>query len=149
VTPDPGKVLLAISAALGGQVLPEVKTPFGQQTVGLSAMLLVLLAQDYDRVAARLAEENLAVLGLLRRARALVADPALQERIAALEANAPNADLAVSALERENDALRGVLIDVHAGVESMPGDEAAALNTAIWAELCQSARRRHTELPQG
>ncbi len=144
MTPDAPKVLGALAGALGVQVLPEVKTPFAQQTVGLSATLLVLLAQDYDRAAAVLAEENLAVRALLARASTLVSADQ-RARISTLDDRAPNADLRISALTRENSELRRLLIDVHAAVEGLPGAEARALDESIWQELRSSTARRHVE----
>ena len=42
--PDPPKVLYAMAGTLGGQIMPELQTPFGQQTAGLSATLAIFLA---------------------------------------------------------------------------------------------------------
>ena len=62
--PEPQKVLFAMAGALG-MLAPEVGTAFGQQTSGLSAALSMVLAQEWDRAASRLVEENVAVTGLL------------------------------------------------------------------------------------
>ncbi|MCZ2111721.1 MAG: hypothetical protein LC118_19535 [Dehalococcoidia bacterium] len=145
MTPDVPKVLNALIGSLAMGVGPEVQTPFAQQTVGLGAALLFFLAQDFDRAASRLVEENAAMLELLSRARVILSDPVLQDRIAELEKRTPGSDLHVSALQRENDDLKRALIDVHAAVETLPGDEAATLNQAIWDELRDSTKRRHIE----
>lgn len=145
MTPDVPKVLNALIGSLAMGVGPEVQTPFAQQTVGLGAALLFFLAQDFDRAASRLVEENAAMLELLSRARVILADPVLQDRIVELEKRTPGSDLHVSALQRENDDLKRALIDVHAAVETLPGDEAATLNQAIWDELRDSTKRRHIE----
>jgi len=145
MTPDATKVLAALAGVLGTQVLSEVKTPFAQQSVGLSATLLMLLAQDYDRAAAVLAEENLAVRALLGRTAAVLQDQGLRSRIATLDGRTPNADLRISALTRENGELRSLLVEVHAAVEELPGAEAEALNESIWQELRSSTARRHVE----
>ena len=55
----------------------------------------------------------------------------------------PAADLHVTALQAENDDLRRVLIDVHAAVDGVEGDELEPLNRLIWDELRESTRRRH------
>ncbi len=145
MTPDAPKVLGALAGALAMQVLPEVRTPFGQQSVGLAATLLVLLAQDYDRAPACLAEENLSVRHLLRRAEGLPLEHGLRARIAELETRPSNPDLRISALTRENNELRGILVDVHAAVETIGGTEASAVDEAIWEELRKSTQRRHLE----
>lgn len=145
MTPDVPKVLNALVGSLAMGVMQEVQTPFAQQTVGLGAALLFFLSQDFDRSVSRLVEENAATLELLSRGRVLVSDAALQDRIVELETRTFGSDLRVSALQRENDELRGALIDVHAAVERLPGDEAVKLNDAIWDELRASTRRRHVE----
>jgi len=145
MTPDVPKVLNALVGSLAMGVMQEVQTPFAQQTVGLGAALLFFLSQDFDRSASRLFEENAATLELLSRARVVVSDAALQDRITELEKRTFGSDLRISALQRENDDLRAVLIDVHAAVEALPGDDAAKLNQAIWDELRASTRRRHVE----
>lgn len=145
MTPDVPKVLNALVGSLAMGVMQEVQTPFAQQTVGLGAALLFFLSQDFDRSASRLVEENAATLELLSRARVIVSDTALQDRIVELEMRTLGSDLRISALQRENDELRTVLIDAHAAVENIPGDEASKLNDAIWDELRASTRRRHTE----
>ena len=145
MTPDVPKVLNGLVGSLAMGVMQEVQTPFAQQTVGLGAALLFFLSQDFDRSASRLFEENAATLELLSRARVVVSDAALQDRITELEKRTFGSDLRISALQRENDDLRAVLIDVHAAVEALPGDDAAKLNQAIWDELRASTRRRHVE----
>jgi hypothetical protein len=144
MTPDVTKVLRALAGVLGTQVLSEVKTPFTQQSVGFSATILLLLVQDYDRAAAVLAEENLAVRALLKQAAPMAGDE-LRALIAALDGLAPNADLRISALTRENGELRSMLVDVHALAEGLSGAGAAELDASIWQELRRSAARRHVD----
>ena len=140
--PEPQRVLYAMAGALG-MLAPEVVTAFGQQTSGLSAALSMVLAQEWDRAASRLVEENVAVTGLLERARLIVKDDILHARLNDLVDRIPATDLHVSALQAENDELRRLLTDVHAAVDGVEGDELELLNRLIWDELRESTRRRH------
>ena len=140
--PEPQKVLFAMAGALG-MLAPEVGTAFGQQTSGLSAALSMVLAQEWDRAASRLVEENVAVTGLLERARLVIRDEVLHARINVVVDRIPATDLRVSALQTENDDLRRLLADVHAEVDGSAGDEPELLNRLIWDELRESTRRRH------
>lgn len=140
--PNPDRVLVTMAGALGA-LTTEVRTPFGAQTAGLSAMLSGVLAQEWDRAAARLVAENVAITGLLERARLIVTDEAVHSRLEGLIARIPASDLRVSALQAENDELRAVLIDVHAAVDGVPGEQHELLNRLIWDELRESTRRRH------
>ncbi len=141
--PDPPKVLYAIAGTLAAQVMPQVGTPFGQQSTGLAATLSGLLAQEFDRAASRLVEENNAVIGILHAALPLVGDANLGLQLTAAVAQPPPTDFHVSALQARNDELRGLLIEVHRLVESEPGEAAELLNARIWDELRESTRRRH------
>ncbi len=140
--PEPQRVLYAMASALG-MLTPEVTTAFGQQTSGLSAALSMVLAQEWDRAASRLVEENVAVAGLLERARILITDEILHARLNEVVDRIPATDLRVTALQAENDDLRRLLTDVHAAVDGAEGDEMELLNRLIWDELRESTRRRH------
>jgi hypothetical protein len=144
--PDVPRVLNGIAISLATEVVREVQTPFGQNNISHAAGLLMMIAQEFDRAAARLVEENAAILAILARAQSAMEDPGLQDRIVRELSEVPGQDLHVSVLQAENDRLRALLIDVHAAVESMPGAEAEALDRLIWDELRESTRRRHLAL---
>ncbi len=141
--PDTPKVLFGIAGQLLVQIMPEVRTPIAGQTLTLSAALLSMVAQEFDRAASRLVEENRAVRTLLADARGVVGEPSLRSRIDAETADLQEHDFHVSALQAVNDRLRTLLTDVHAEIEATPGDVAANLNERIWDELKESTRRRH------
>lgn len=144
--PDVPRVLNGVALTLSTSIMGEVRTPIGQQAIGHAAGLLFMIGVEFDRAAARLVEENTAVLGILARAQSSLEDPWLQDRIARELGEVPGEDLHVSALQTENDRLRALLIDVHAAVEAMEGAECEALDRMIWDELRESTRRRHMDL---
>src|SRR4051794_40264934 len=65
MTPDPGRVLAQMAAALRTDLVPDVRSPFGQQLALLAGTVADVLAQEIDRLADRLHEENAAVAVLL------------------------------------------------------------------------------------
>jgi len=140
--PEPQRVLFTIAGALGA-VTAEVGSAFGQQTTGLSAALAMVLAQEWDRAASRLGEENVAITGLLERARIVVKDEVLHAKLNELVNRIPATDLRVSALQLENDEIRRMLIEIHAEVDGADGTEEELLDRLIWDELRESTRRRH------
>jgi len=141
--PDVPLVLNGIAGTLATQVLPEVRTPYGQQTVGLASQLCFMIAQEFDRAAARLVEEDAAILALFERSLPLLEEGPLRERIQQALGTVPGEDLRVSALQAENDRLRGLLTSLHAAVEAIESPEGEKLNELIWDELRESTRRRH------
>ena len=142
--PDPSKVLMGVAMALLTKVTPDVRSPFGQQNAGMAGALAAALAQEVDRLADRLHTESQVVSALLRDARPCV-DSSLQANIDAAVAIRP-ADIRVSTLQAQNDALRLVLCDVHAAVEEQETPAARVMDERIWAELIESTNRRHIEI---
>ncbi|GAB4328769.1 MAG: hypothetical protein Kow0010_12820 [Dehalococcoidia bacterium] len=143
--PDPPMVLRGIGQTLATRVLPELRTPFGFQTVGLAAGILNMVAQEYDRAAARLVEENDVLRQLFSDAVEVVEDSNLRARLRGAADESPARDYRVSTLQAENDALRALLIELHAAVERQTGGTARELNERIWDELLESTRRRHVQ----
>jgi hypothetical protein len=141
--PDPPLVLNGIVAEFARHVAPELRTPYAQGVFGLGVTMLTMLAQEYDRAAARLVEENDAIAALLEDISYVVEDTMLRDRIGAELQTPRHTNLRVSALEPENDRLRLLLIEAHAAVEGLDSPEARVLNERVWAELQESTRRRH------
>jgi hypothetical protein len=141
--PDVPLVLNGIASTLVTNVLPQVRSPYGQQTVGLASQVCFMIAQEFDRAAARLVEEDAAILALFERSLPLLEEGPLRERVRQALETVPGEDLHVSALQAENDRLRGLLITLHGTVEAIATPEAEKLNELIWDELRESTRRRH------
>lgn len=113
-------VLAELAALMAKNATPGVPEAERASDLGLSAMLLGIAAEMWDRGAAVLVEENRALRALLGE-------------------SGDDGDLRLSALKAENDRLRGALIEAHAAAEAA-GD--AARCEAIWAELAASTERR-------
>lgn len=114
----------AVLAELAGLMLrnaaPDVAPAERASELGLSAALMGVAAEIWDRQAHILVEENRALRNLLGE---VGGDP----------------DLHLSALQAENDRLRAALISVHAAAETAGDTER---QDAIWAELVASTERR-------
>ena len=146
--PDPPVVLQGIAVSMFTQVVPDVRTAFGQSLAGTVGMLNLILAQEFDRAADRLVKENVVLVDLLEDAARVVGDDSLGQRVAGCRKELSPDGFLVSTLQAANDRLRAVLIDVHAAVEATEGEAAEAMNERIWDELRESTRRRHTEVPR-
>jgi hypothetical protein len=141
MTPNTRAILMDLAQRMGGLYAPDLKSPYLAGSAGLTAAVLMMAAEESDRTAHRLAEENRAIRAILKEAGALPPPVDLAERLRNL-ADGDESDLRISALQVVNDALRDVLTDLHAFVETQPGETAAALAAAIWSELAASTRRR-------
>jgi len=139
--PDVDRLLEVGAVMLMTRMGPALPTAYERSSAGALGVLLLAVREEFERGAARRAEENGALRALFDDARGVVEDATLSARLReAVEA--PAAALTISALEAENATLRGLLVDLHAHVETLDGAEAAALVEAIWAELARSTERR-------
>ena len=120
MTPQVPAVLMELSGLLMRNAQPGVPEAERASELGISAMLLAVTAEIWDRQAHILVEENQAI-------RAILGQPGA------------DADLRLSVLQPENNRLRAALIDAHAAAEAA-GD--AAKQAAIWTELAASTERR-------
>jgi hypothetical protein len=134
-------VLNGLARTLMMDLAPHVVAAYAGQTLQLGAMLCTMIAQEFDRAAARLVEENAAVEALLADAAGVVGDAEIGRLAAAREPS-----LLVSALQARNRDLRAALTRLHAHVETLDTPPARALEARIWAELVESTRRRVLDL---
>ena len=126
-------------------VAPHVTPAYRQSSVGVSALLLGMVREEWDRAAARRSEENAALRALFRDAAPAQTDTDLRRRLEEAAASSEKS-LLISDLERANDALRSLLIVLHAQVELQTGPEARRIENAIWRELRASTERRKLAL---
>lgn len=139
--PDMQIALQKLSQSLLMQVAPAVGVDYLQRNTALSAIMLQVVAEEWDRAAARRVEENGAMRKLFGEARGVVADQPLAQRLAE-EAGGADADLRIAALDAANKRMRALLIELHAHVETLGTAEAQRIEDAIWAELKRSTERR-------
>jgi hypothetical protein len=120
MNPKAPSVLAELAGLLVRSAMPGVAEAERASDLGLSAALLGVAAEIWDRQAHILVEENRAVRALLGEVGA-------------------DGDLHISTLQAENDRLRAALIEAHAAAEASDDAERQA---AIWAELVAATERR-------
>jgi hypothetical protein len=120
MNPPVPAVLAELAALMLKNAMPGAPEPERASDLSLSAMLLGIAAEVWDRQAELLVEENRAIRALLGEGGT---DPGLR----------------LSVLKAENDRLRAALIEAHAAAEAA-GDGPRA--DAIWAELVAATERR-------
>lgn len=143
--PDVPKLLEIVSSRLLFDVAPNVQPSYRQQSVGITGMLLTMVREETERAAARRVEENAALRALFGRAATQIGDAALKSRLADAAASR-DPSLLLSELENANQALRALLIELHAHVEEEKAPWARALDAEIWRELVVSTERRRLSL---
>jgi hypothetical protein len=143
--PEPTQVLEVMGLGLVSDLAAHVDDPYRQSTLQVNAALLLAVREEFDRAAARRVEENHALRQLFAGAVAVVAEDGLRTRLRDAAAT-EDASLLVPDLERGNNELRALLVDLHAHVEELRGDEARSLEKTIWRELRASTERRRLSL---
>lgn len=144
--PDVPLALQKLAGSLLTEVAPAVGVDYLQRNTGVSAIMLQLASEEWERAAARRVEENAALRAIFRDAAGVAVGPTLRARLAAAAAAGGDADLRISALDAANASLRALLIELHAEVETLDGPAARRLEDAIWAELRRSTERRALSL---
>ncbi|MGD9660376.1 MAG: hypothetical protein AB7U63_03810 [Porticoccaceae bacterium] len=134
--PDVTSVALDFSARLANDLAPNL-SGFEAVNASMIAASLAMIAEEWDRAANRLVEENRAIRAILEKAAELFDDDNLRQLKGQLEP-----DFRISTLEAHNDRLRDALISVHEKTEQSGDLQAKALETSIWHELRLSVERR-------
>ena len=143
--PDAGKLLAVAAAHLMVRTAPALEPGYEQSSVAGLAALLMAAGEEFERAASRRVEENTELRRLFREGAEVCEDADLCGRLE--EAAAGRAgSLLLSELERSNAALRGLLIELHARVETLDSDAARGLERAVWRELVASTERRRLGL---
>jgi hypothetical protein len=139
--PNNDKLLRLIASSLATEIYPQINSSYHQAALAQIIELLVGVAADLDQAASRLIEENHQIRAVFGNAVQIVTDSDLKERLeAAIQAE--DTDFTISALDKSNQALMALLIELHAQVEIQEGEEAKKIETAIWQELTMRAMRR-------
>jgi hypothetical protein len=137
--------LIRLLQTMGGSLMSgttlSLREDYQQKTGLVLGVLLMIASEEGDRLVDRLVEENAALRDLFARARTVVEDRPLAERLEEAAAR-EDGSLRVSSLQPENHRLRALLVDLHASVEEDPSEAARSLEDAIWAELARSSQRR-------
>ena len=139
--PDVDLTLQLIAASLMSEVAPKISDDYSQRDSMLTAMLLQIAAEEWDRAAARRVEENRTLRRLFAEAARQIEDGDLRGRLEAASGE-EDESVRISDLNRSNDGLRTLLIELHAHLEEIDTEAARRIEAAIWEELRVSTQRR-------
>jgi hypothetical protein len=126
--PGVSRSVANFAGLLRNDIAPEL-TGFRAGNAGMMAEMFDMVAQEWDRAAARLVAENAALRAVLARG-------------GVTDVPADDGDLRISALEAANETLRLRLIDLHIAVEQRNDHAAKSLEEAIWALLRDGVENR-------
>ena len=139
--PEMTRFLEIASAHLMTKTAPALGLGYEQSNLLALAAMLAAVRHEFERAAAWRVEENGALRRLFAEAAPAVRATELRERLEEAAAG-EDSSLIVSDLDRNNAALRGLLINLHAHVEELDSPEARLIEEKIWRELAASTERR-------
>jgi len=134
-------ILQTVANSLMNEHMPAATTEKAQADFGLSAVLIGVVSEEFERAAARRIEENDELRRLFSESLAVVEDEGLKEQLRD-SAGEGDGDYRVSALDKANGDLLGLLIELHGHVEGLEGKGARRTEEAIWQVLENWTKRR-------
>lgn len=134
-------ILRTLGMVLATKYMPLLETDHARAELGLTALILGVISEEFERVAHRRIEENREMRNIFQKAVSVVADNDLKKRLAEASEKI-EVDFHTSALDKLNCELQEVFIDLHAHLEDLEGTQARELEAAVWQELEKRVQRR-------
>ena len=138
-------ILTRLVGPLFGEIsaaLPEESYTRG--TTQVVGSLLLLAAREYEEGADMLVWENKEIRKLLGEGAALMNEAEASTRMEQA-ARTLDESFLISTLEKNNDALKRMLIELHSAVEHRGDDASQKMNEAIWKFLRESAEKHRID----
>lgn len=148
MTPEADRILGLLAGQMMTDMAPLLPADYAKGAVALTALVMALAAQEYDRAAEIRTTENAEMRALFKTLAPLIEDAHLKAELEDAAART-DASLKISRLNESNYALRRLMIALHAHVETLTGDAARDAEAQIWRLLKTFAGRRLLHLPQG
>ena len=139
--PQGDYILRTVATTLATKYLPMLEVEHAKSELGLTALLMGVVSEEFERAAHRRIEENRALRKIFLEALPVVEDEDLKRRLNEAIGKEEK-DFHVSALDKLNCELQEVLIELHASVETLDGEDARNLEKSIWQELERGVKRR-------
>lgn len=140
--PSPELVLNQAFARIAMELGPALPPGYGQGSATLMGVLLLMVAQEFNRAAEIRERENALMRNLFADVGPRTSD-ALRERLASA-AGEPDTSINVAALDRANGELKRLLIELHSFAEQTND---RALELRILKLLSEGAAARQVFLP--
>ena len=139
--PSGEQILQTVANALITEYVPAMAAEKAQAELGLFALLIGVVSEEMERAVARRVEENQELRKLFSDSLSVVQDEDLRDRLSKAAAG-KETDYRVSALDKVNCELLELLTEFHRYVEGLEGEEARAVEEAIWKALENWTKRR-------
>ena len=126
--------LRGVLDTLDTRIAPALAEGFSGEVMRLAGLVLAITTNSLDNAAALRVAENDAMRSLFRGTADSVDDAVLAGQLRAAGAEA-GSGLRISELDRDNDRLRGLLVDLHVRAEDQDSPAARTTESRIWRML--------------
>jgi hypothetical protein len=141
VKPQADQILRTIASTLITQYLPGIEKEHEKAELGISAILMMAAAEEFDRAAHRRIVENHELRRIFAASLSVIKGDDLKRRVKeASEKEEENYHISV--LDKVNCELQEVFIELHTHIEALEGEGARKIHEAIWTELENWTKRR-------
>lgn len=134
MTLSPEMCLRGVIDMLNERITPALTDSFAVETARLAGLVLAITTNGIDDAAAIRIAENDAMRALFKDAAGVVAVAALADKLEHA-ATTTASGYKLSELDRDNAALRSLLVDLHVAVENQSGAPARTIDSRIWRML--------------
>lgn len=127
-------------------IAPHLSSEYAVGSSSVIGLMMFQTATEFERAADIRVEENAAMRKIFSGAVGILPTGDLRFRVEQA-ASSSDPSLKISELDRANDELTGLLIEIQAHAETVEGLEARELETQIWDELARAATARRLPHP--
>ena len=144
--PNVPTVMLRSFERILTDIAPHLSSEYAVGSSSVIGLMMFQTATEFERAADIRVQENAAMRSIFAEAGSLLPAGDLRDRIEAAAATSdPN--VKISELDKANDGLTGLLIELQAYAETIEGPAARTLETQIWEELARAATARRLPHP--
>jgi hypothetical protein len=138
-------ILNSVGMNLITRYLPKASSDSEKADFILKAFLLGAVAEESERAAHRRVEENEALRKLFSESIPIVQDSDLKSRLASAS-KTKDTDWHISVLDKTNNHLLELLIELHAHIEELDDEGSRRFLKKIWEALKDYCKRREFKL---
>ena len=139
--PQGDYILKTVATNLATKYVPKVDSDSEKAELALMSFLMGVVSEEFERVAHRRMEENNSLRKLFSKSLSAVKGDGLRARLEATSKE-EETDWRISSLDKSNCELVELLIELHAHIETLDDEPSRKLESAIWEELKNYAKRR-------
>jgi hypothetical protein len=144
--PDVQTVMMRSFERILTDIAPHLSSEYAIGSSSVIGLMMFQTATEFERAADIRVQENAAMRAIFADALDVLPEGDLRSRVKTA-ATSCDTSFKISELDKSNDALAALLIELQAYTETVEGAAARKLETQIWDELARAATARRLPHP--